>query len=422
MYKQQKLNNGLRVVTHNMSQRNSIALGIMVGAGGRYEQKIIKGAAHFLEHIVFKGSRNYKCAEIKEMIEGVGGALNAFTAEEQTCFYAKIPSQHFDRTFDILADIAFFPNINAKDVAKEKTVIVEEIKMYADQPAHHVVDVLEKLMWGEHPLGQGLAGTADTVMGMSRQDLCKFHQAHYAPSNAVIGIAGEIENNRILALIKKKLSGLSVRKAPGCIPSNLEQKIARYKISDKKTEQIHMLLGMPGLAEGHKDRYKMSILTTILGGNMSSRLFSEVREKRGLAYSIGCSAKYLSDTGLFAVRAGVDNKKLVQAFDLIITELRKVKKNGISQDEFQRAKDYLVGQLLLGLEDTMDHMLWMTEWVLQQNKVKTIKEVLAEFAKITKGDIQILAQQIIDEKKFNLALVGQVSHAQERDIREILGI
>ncbi|MBF0479040.1 MAG: insulinase family protein [Candidatus Omnitrophica bacterium] len=422
MYDKEILKNGLRLVTHHMGQRNSIALGILIGAGGRYENTKIKGVAHFIEHMAFKGSQKYACEEIKEKIEGVGGSLNAFTSEEQTCFYAKIPSKHFEQTFDILADIVFFPKLTTKDANKEKAVIAEEIKMYADQPQHHVYDVLEKLMWEDHPLGQGLAGTVESVMGMSRQDLLKFHQEHYTASNTVIGIAGEVDNTKIMRTIKQKLAGLDKKEIPGFVPGHLEQSHSRYKIAHKKTEQMHLILGLPGLHEEHKDRYKLSLLTTILGGNMSSRLFNEVREKRGLAYSIGCSVKFLHDTGLFAVRAGVDNRKLVQAFDLIVKELNKVKKYGVTEDEFTRAKDYLVGQLLLSLEDTMDHMLWMAEWVMQHNKVKTVKEVLDDFAKIKRQDIQAIAQEIIDENKFNLAIVGPVNKEQESELKGILQI
>ena len=208
MYKKTALKNGLRVITHTIKDRDSIALGFWIGVGGRYEDDHIKGAAHFLEHIVFKGSQKYSCEEIKSLIEGIGGTLNAFTSEEQTCFYARIPSKHLKQTFDVLADMVSHPKIAIKDVDKEKTVIVEEIKMYHDLPQYFVLELLDALLWPGHPLGKNLAGTPESVMGMSDKDLKRFHQHFYAPGNIVVAACGNLTHEKIVALVKKKLGGL----------------------------------------------------------------------------------------------------------------------------------------------------------------------------------------------------------------------
>ncbi len=416
MYKKETLSNGLRIITHNMKQRDSISIGFWIGVGGRYEEDRLKGAAHFLEHIVFKGSKKYSCEQIKELIEGVGGTLNAFTSEEQTCFYAKIPSKHLKQTFDVLANMVFFPKITPTDVGKEKTVILEEIKMYRDLPQYFVMELLDELMWPDHPLGKSLAGNPKTVGAMTNTSLKSFHKKYYTPRNVVVSVSGDIKHSSIVDLVKKSLNGLKKSELMDYIKVEKKQTKPQVRFFKKNIEQMHMALGMPGLSEHHKDKYILSLLNIILGGNMSSRLFVEVREKRGLAYSISSSAKSLHDTGLLMIRAGVDNKKIVAALDLVLKELNKIKRYGVRQNEFKYAKDYLLGQLLLGLEDTMDHMLWIGEALLSLNKAKTLTTIIEEFNKITPKDIQRVAKQILNPNMFNLAIVGSITEQQEKQL------
>jgi predicted Zn-dependent peptidase len=422
MYKKTVLKNGLRVITHNIKDRDSIAIGFWIGVGGRYEDDCIKGVAHFLEHIVFKGSQKYSCEKIKSLIEGIGGALNAFTSEEQTCFYAKIPSQHLNQTFDVLADMVSHPKIATKDVHKEKTVIVEEIKMYQDLPQYFVLELLEALLWPGHPLGKNLAGTPESVMGISDKDLKRFHQRFYAPGNIVVAACGNLTHDRIVALVKKKLGGLHPSSKIGYRKIEGAQSEPRTRFYKKNIEQMHLALGFSAYDENHKDRYVLSLLSTILGGNMSSRLFVEVREKRGLAYSISCSYKALHDTGIFLIRAGVDNQKVVEAVTLILKELNKIRREGVGQNEFQRAREYLSGQLLLGLEDTMEHMLWVGEGMITKNKIKTRKGILKEFKKIKPVDIKRIANEILNAKHYNLAIVGPINDRQEKQLCKLVKV
>jgi len=420
MYKKTTLDNGVRVVTSNIKGRDSIALGFWIGAGGRYEKDREKGIAHFLEHIVFKGSQKYPGEEIKTRIEGVGGALNAFTSEEQTCFYAKIPSKHLDQTFDVLADMVVYPKIIAKDVAKEKAVIIEEIKMYHDLPQYQVLELLDELLWPNHPLGKSLPGTPRTVSAITSQDLKKFHEAFYTPGNIVIAVCGNLKHDQIVRLAAKKFSKLKPATKIDCIKVNGIQSQPRVKFVTKDIEQMHLALGLLGLDGNHKDRYALSLLSIILGGNMSSRLFAEVREKKGLAYSISCSYKTLHDTGQFLIRAGVDNQKIVEAVTLILKELTKIKRNGVGRSEFQRAREYLSGQLLLGLEDTLEHMLWVGEGIVTKNKIKTLKSILKELKKIKPADMKRIARAILNTKRYNLAVVGPVTKQQEAQISKLL--
>lgn len=417
MYKKSELKNGITVVSQPFKDRESVAIGVWVNTGGRYEDDRIKGAAHFFEHMAFKGSRKYSCNEIKEKIEGVGGALNAFTSEEQTCFFAKVPRKHFEQTFDILADIVFFPNIDKKDLEKERTVILEEIKMYHDLPQYRVVELLDGLLWPNHPLGESLAGTAKSVGEMSAKDLSAFHKRYYVPGQVVVSVSGAIDHKLVEFTVSKKLAGVKGEVDSQFIPAQNHQAKPQVAFVRKDIEQMHVALGSIGFHTNHPDLYVLGLLNVILGGNMSSRLFNEVREKRGLAYAISSGVKSLDDTGLVMIRAGVDNTKIVSAVEVILKELAKICKSGVSEDELKRAKDYFTGQFLLGLEDTLDHMLWIGETVISGDRVKSPEDVVREVQRVKAADIKRVACAIFDPKRLNLAVVGPLTDGQEKELR-----
>lgn len=420
MYHKTVLKNGLRIVTHDMKERDSAAVSIWIGAGGRYEDDRIKGAAHFLEHIVFKGSQKYSCDEIKGQIEGVGGNLNAFTAEEQTCYYAKVPAKHVNRTFDVLADMVFHPLIPRSEVQKEKGVIIEEIKMYYDLPQYLVMDMLDELMWPNHPLGKKLTGTVESVSQMTKQDLNRFHRRHYCGGNIVVAACGNVRHQDFVRLVRTKAAKIPKGEVIDFTKADDSQDHPKVKFLRKDIEQMHLALGMLGLKDDHKDKYVLGLLHVILGGNMSSRLFDEVREKRGLAYSISSSVKSLQDTGMFMIRAGVDNKKIVKAVEVILKELTKIKDKGVLKDEFTRAKDYYLGQVLLGLEDSLEHMLWIGESMMSRNRLRTLKDVVEQVKKVKRDDIKRLARHILQENRFNLAIVGPLTDAQEKHLSRLI--
>ncbi len=420
MYQQSQLKNNITVVSQEFKDRESVAIGVWVGSGGRHEEDRIKGAAHFFEHMAFKGSRKYSCNEIKEKVEGVGGSLNAFTAEEQTCFFAKVPRKHFAPTFDILADIVFYPNLDKKELEKERGVILEEIKMYHDLPQFRVHELLDGLLWPDHPLGQSLAGTAASIGSMTVVDLRRFHQKHYVPDNVVVSVCGRVNHKDVLKLVTQKLKGVVGQDEKDSIPARNEQNQPQVSFLHKDIEQMHVALGALGLHTNHPDLYVLGILSVVMGGNMSSRLFNEVREKRGLAYAISSGTKSLDDTGVFMISAGVDNKKIVSSVAVILKELAKVRKNGITPDEFKRAKDYFLGQFLLGLEDTLDHMLWIGETVISRDSVRSAEGVVEAVKKVTLGDIKRVAGEILNPRRMNLAVVGPLTDAQEKDLRRQL--
>ena len=422
MYKKTTLQNNLRVITHPLKSSQSVSLGIWAGIGGRYENDRVKGAAHFLEHILFKGSKKYSCDDIKRMIEGVGGTLNAFTAEECSCYFAKIPSKYLNRTFDVLSDMVFSPLIKKQDVDKERMVILEEIKMYRDLPQHFVLELLDGLMWPDHPLGKSLAGTFESVGNMNEKDLREFHGQHYVPNRIVIAASGHLAHDAFVDLIKKKAANLQKKPGSDFIQANNSQKKPKTKFFHKEIEQMHLALGAFAFERNHKDLPALSLLNVILGANMSSRLFSEVREKRGLAYAIGSSVKSLNDTGFFLVRAGVDNRKIVEATQVILKELKKIEKNGVTKNEFDRAKDYYLGQVLLGLEDTLDHMFWIGEAMLMLDKIRTYKDLAAKVRRVTLGDIKRVAGHIFADRNFNLSIVGPLKKSQEQELKGIMGL
>lgn len=420
MYQKSVLKNGITVVSQPFMDRNSVAIGVWVNTGGRYEDERIKGAAHFFEHMAFKGSYKYSCSQIKEKIEGVGGALNAFTAEEQTCFYAKVPKRHFSQTFDILADIVFFPLIDKKDLEKERTVILEEIKMYHDLPQFRVMELLDGLLWPDHPLGQNLAGTPESVGKLSAVDLKNFHGQYYSPSNVVVSVCGAMSHGEVEKIVRRKLSKIGSHPQSTYKPAANEQSQPQVAFLRKDIEQMHVALGTLGLKTNHQDLYCLGLLNVILGGNMSSRLFNEVREKRGLAYAISSGVKAMDDTGLALIRAGVDNSKLIGAVELVLKELSNIRQKGVTADELKRAKDYFIGQFYLGLEDTMDHMLWIGETVISKDRVNKPSDVEREIRKVGLPQIKRIAQQIWNPDRLNLAVVGPLNEPLEKSLRKLM--
>ncbi len=422
MQKLTTLDNKIRVITQTFKDRQSTSLGVWFGVGGRYENFKNKGIAHFMEHIAFKGSRHYSCQEVKQLIEGVGGNLNAFTGEEETCYYAKVPRKHLNRTFDILADISLFPTINKKDLEKERTVILEEIKMYHDLPQYYVMELLEELLWPNHPLGVSLAGSKETVSALTEVDLKSFQNDFYVPDNLVVSVCGDINHEAIVKMIDKKLGKLKGKIQESYIPARKDQDKPSVNFHVKDTEQMHLALGYLAYETNHKDYYVMATLSIILGGNMSSRLFNEVREDRGLAYSIGSSSKTLDDTGVFIVRAGVDNNKIEDALAVILKVLKKVTKDGVTQDELSRAKEYFIGQFLLGLEDTLDYMIWQGAGLISHDKTRTVQAVVNKIKAVSLEDIKRVARHIFSEKRLNVSLIGPVDDAKQKRLRGIAGI
>ncbi len=413
MYKKTILENGLRIITHPMKRMQSVALGIWIKVGGRYEAPDYKGIAHFLEHLAFKGSKKYSCRRIKESIEGVGGSLNGFTSEELTCYLVKLPNLHLDLSLDILSDMVINPLLHPEEIEKERTVILEEIKMYKDLPQSYVYELLDELLWPKQPLGMAITGTVESVNRINREGLSLFEKQYYVPSNIIVSAAGLLEHNKFTNRIKNIFSSLKTKNVSAFLKVKEEQLRPQLKLLHKDTEQTHLVLGFHGFRRDHPSRYALGLLHVILGANMSSRLFNELREKKGLAYEIGTQVKCFQDTGAFIVHAGIDNHKVNESVELILKELEKAKNQLVSIDEFKRAKEFYLGQLALSLEETLDNMLWIGESTAALDEVYSLKDITKKINKIRREDIREVAEYIFKEKSLNLALIGPLKDSEQ---------
>jgi len=413
MNKKTVLDNGLRIITHSMKRMQSVALGIWIKTGGRYETPEYKGIAHYLEHLVFKGSKKYSCRKIKESIEGVGGSLNGFTSEELTCYLVKLPKSHLHLAVDILSDMAINPLLQPEEIEKERTVILEEAKMYKDLPQSYVYELLDELLWPNQPLGMTIIGTVESIGRINKESLSLFKNQYYAPSNIVVSAAGALEHNKFTRRIKSIFSPLKNRNVNAFVRVKEEQYRPQLKLMHKDTEQTHLVLGFHGFKRDHPLKYALGLLHIILGANMSSRLFDELREKRGLAYEIGTQVKYFQDTGAFIVHAGIDNLKVNDSVELILKELGKTKDKLVSIDEFKRAKEFYLGQLALSLEETLDHMLWIGESTAAIGQVLSFKDIVKKINRVRREDIREVAGCVFKEKSLNLALIGPLKDSEQ---------
>lgn len=414
MYKKTSLDNGLRIITYAMPNMQSVALGIWVKVGSRYELFDNRGIAHYLEHILFKGTKKYSCRKLKESIEGVGGSLNGFTSEEVTCYLTKLPSRHMNLGIDILSEMVINPLLIEDDIIRERSVVLEEIKMYRDLPQSYVHELLDHLLWPEQPLGYSVLGTAESVSKVAREDFCRFKEQYYTTSNIVVSAAGLLEHEEFTQKVKEVFSCLKDKGVNKCSGIKENQQSPQLKILYKETEQTHIALGFHSFKREHPLKHALGLLHIILGANMSSRLFNELREKRGLAYDIGTHLKRFQDTGVFLVHAGIDNNKVNKTIELILKELEKIKEKLAAVDEFRRAKEFYLGQLMLSLEDTLDHMLWIGESTISLDKTYSLKDVIKEVEKVTKEDIRDAARYIFQNQNINLALIGPLRDSQTK--------
>jgi len=391
-----------------MPKMQSVALGIWIKVGGRFETEQNKGISHYLEHILFKGTKKYSLRKLKESIEGVGGSLNGFTSEEVTCYLVKLPHRYLELGLDILSDMVINPLLPEDEVEKERTVIQEELKMYRDLPQSYVYDLLDELLWPGQMIGMSVIGSVESVNGIKKQDLLNFKNNNYTASNIVVCAAGKLDHSKLVKKTGEIFSKLKKSEINEFALAKEENFRPQLKLMPKDTEQTHMALGFHSLKRDDPLKYAQGLLHIILGGNMSSRLFNEVREKKGLAYEIGTHIKRFEDTGSFLVHAGTDNKKVTQALEVVFSELAKIKDKLVTLDEFKRAKEFYLGQLELALEDTMEHMIWMGEPTATLNKTNTLEQVIKDVNKVEREDLKLVAGQIFQENKINLAVIGPV--------------
>lgn len=419
-YETTTLDNGLRIVTHKLDGATTAATGIWVWAGARHENRQISGISHFIEHLIFKGTKKFPGKKLKESIEGVGGTFNGFTSQEFTCYLVKVIDRFFDLSIEVLSDMVLNPQFKKDEMEKERQVLIEEIKMYQDIPMYHVHEILDRLMWPDQPLGMPLTGTIETVSSITLEDLLDFKKEYYSPSAMAVVCCGKVDHEDLVKKIERNFKNSRSKAVKSFSKARVLQEKPKYDFLYKKTEQTHLCMGYHGLNRNHPDRFAQSLLHVILGGNMSSRLFHELREKRGLVYDISTSVKKLQDTGALVVSAGMDNTKCRDAVDIIMRELKKIKKQPVTNSELRRAKDFYSGQLMMALEDNLDYMLWLGENFISTKKLYDPQQILKNVESVRAQDIKRLANDIFKDKDLSLAVIGPLEDREKRKIEEMI--
>ncbi len=419
MHKETVLNNGLKVITNKFPDAHSLSVGLWIRTGGRYETLKNQGISHFMEHMLFKGTKNRSCQQIKQAIEEKGGAFNAFTSEECVCYYVKILSRQLTLACDVLSDMVLNSVFNDKEIEKERKVIFEEIRMYLDLPMQYVHDLLDELLWPDHPLGLPLVGNYDIVGAISRRDLKAQKDIFYVPNNIIAVACGNINHDEFVAAMNKAFGKRRPVKQPAFKRAPKSIGIRRSSFFHKDTEQTHLCLGLKGLSRKDPLRFGLALLNIILGGNMSSRLFNEIREKRSLAYEIGSSTKSYSDTGSFFIHAGVDNRKIKEAVLIMIRELGKARRHLVTKKELSMAKECFKSGLLMALENTMSNMLFFGEQSSITGKITTKDKILDEVGKVDVGMIKEVATKLFYPEALKLAVIGPQTDREKLELESL---
>jgi predicted Zn-dependent peptidase len=407
MYKKVTLKNGLRIITIPIKNTQAVTTLVLVGTGSKYETKDINGISHFLEHMFFKGTKKRKTKlEIAETLDKIGGMYNAFTGEEFTGFWAKVCNKHFDLALDWISDMFLNSKIEQKEIEKERGVILEEVNMYLDTPMMYVDDLWEKLLYGNQPAGWLTIGTKKVIKSLKRKQFLDYFKNHYSAKNTIVCVAGNIDSKIAEAKIKKCFSNINKSLPKAKIRVIEQQKEPQCLIYFKKTDQTHIRLGARGYDMFHPKKYAQILLSVILGGFMSSRLFLSVREEKGLAYYIKTASDSNTDTGYLVTSAGVDNKKVYEAIKLILKEYKKLKTKKISKQELQKAKDYIKGTMSLSLESSDSQAFFFAGQELLSQKILTQEQQFEKIDQVSINDIMKVAQDIFVPEKLNLALIG----------------
>lgn len=405
-YAETTLKNGVRVLTARMPQVQSVAIGVWVGVGGRYESIRQSGISHFIEHLLFKGTKTRSARDISQSIEGRGGYFNAFTQEESTCYYARVSARHVWKVHDILAEMYLHPRFDPADIQKERGVIMEEIMMYRDLPQQVVQDMLGELLWTNHPVGRPLIGPTENIERLSREDILRFKTRNYVGGNTLVAFAGQIDHAQAVDHVGAALGGLKRRAVPTCEPVNGRTRQRSVQAVRKDIEQTHLAMGFRLFGRRDPRRYILKVLSIMLGENMSSRLFQVVREKHGLAYAVHSSMHLFNETGALAITAGLDRARTPQAIALIVREIKRMKERPVGAKELRRAKDYAIGQLQIGMEGTTNQMMWIGETILSFGRIVHPEEVMASIESVTAADVQALANAVFRAQKVSAAMVS----------------
>ncbi|MDO8568344.1 MAG: pitrilysin family protein [Dehalococcoidales bacterium] len=411
-YSKTILDNGLRLITIPMPHTRSVSIGFFVGAGSRYETDEQAGISHYIEHMCFKGTKKRPSSrELCAEIEGVGGVFNGSTDKELTIYWCKVAQLHYRQAFDVMADMVTNPAFDPLETEKERQVIIEEINMGKDSPSQEAAILIDGLLWPGQALGRDIAGTKPSVAALSREMMLSYMAKHYNPANTVLSIAGAVRTGDILPLVEKTLGAWPGQSDRITYAPYREKLATRVRVEKRETEQVQLCLAMPGIGLTHPRRFSLDLLNVILGEGMSSRLFAEIRDKLGLAYSIYSYAEHFLDTGSVIVAAGVESKNVEKAVRAILEELAKLKQFD-SVTELARAKELSKGRLLLSMEDSRNVAAWVGGQEILTGKAYSIDEIVAIVDAITIEDIRQVAGELLVGNKLRLAVVGPIKNEE----------
>lgn len=420
-YKKKVLKNGLRIIAVPMKGSPSVTVMSLVEAGSKYENKANNGISHFLEHMCFKGTeKRLKAMDISREFDAMGAQNNAFTSEEVTGYWGKASNKHTDKLLDIIADMYLNPTLPADDLEIEKGVIVEEINMYEDLPNRLAQEVFNGLLYGDQPAGWSVAGTKENVRGFKREDFVNYRKKHYVASATTIVVAGDIDEKDIFKKVEKAFAGIPNDKKTGKKKVIEKQSVPAVRIKFKETDQTHLVIGVRSFDLYDKRATALRLLSVVLGNGMSSRLFQKMREELGICYYVRCSADSLTDHGVFTISAGVDSTRVEQGISGILEEMARIRDEKIPESELRKAKDYLIGNMYLGLESSDAQANFFGFQEIMREKIKTPKEIEKEIERVTAEDIAKVAKEIITNKKLNMAIVGK--YKDEERFKNILKV
>ena len=405
--RRQVLPNGLTVITEQMSHIRSVAIGIWLKSGSRDEDSEFNGISHFIEHMVFKGTETRSAEDIARQVDSIGGNMDAFTAKECICFNIKVLDEHLPLAMDVLSDLVLHPTFDAGDIAKERGVILEEIKMDQDNPDYLVHEIFTQSFWKDHSLGLPILGTRDTVKKFERPVVSRFYGHHFAPGNLIVSAAGNLDHKQFVDLVEKHFE--RVKPAKNGLHSPQPKTYSRINLRNKKSlEQVQICIGVPSHPMAHERRYASYILNTLLGGGMSSRLFQNIRERQGLAYSIYSDLNPYRDTGTMCVYAGTSRESAVKVVECVVEEFRNLKMTPVPEEELRRSKDQLKGSLMLSLESSTARMSNLARQEMYFRQFFSADEIIARVSEVEAEHVQAMAQRLFNPDSIAVTLLGRL--------------
>jgi predicted Zn-dependent peptidase len=402
------LDNGIRVITETLPHVNSVSIGIWVANGSRHERRESSGVAHFIEHLLFKGTHRRSALDISREIDSLGGILNAFTSREYVCYYAKVLDKFLPRAVDILADIFLNSIFNAEEIEKERKVVLQEINMVEDNPDDYIHDLFHQNFWKDHPLGMPILGDEESVTSFSREMIVSYKDHMYRAEDIIIAAAGNLDHQSLLEVLSKHLPGIPQGSGKEAGTKPIYKK--RIEVIEKDLEQVHMCLGLKGLPQNHPQRYEAFMMNTILGGSMSSRLFQEVREKQGLAYSVYSYMSSHMDAGSLVVYAGSSQDHFMEVLEITLRELKRLRSEPISMIEIDSAREQLKGNLILSLESSDNRMSKLAKNEIYFGGYQPLQDIMAGFDRVTAESILQLCTELFDDDYLTLVMLGKVGN------------